>query len=391
MRLQKLTYGSVFNAVEFANQEHFHLLSLKKKKQELDIVKEETFSNVDSLFTSLKGIKHLFLILTHEQVLTKQVHFTHIARESVVKTAFPNISINDFYYEVLDNGMFSLVSICRKEVVDKLIVQFREKGISVVQFSLGDTCFQKLLPFLNDFQFHTSSGVFDVENHKVRSWSKSQGVHKTYHVNGLTVPSNQLLPLAGIISYCNGVQISEEDETQKSLVKEYQQRRIFQVGLRVGLGSILVLLLINFFVFSSYRSRAATLEDELTLNEVYKKQLVSMTDLVSRKKMLVESMNSVSNSKVIWYVDQIAQSVPKTILLNQIQFQPVVRSIKKDKSIVFQTHQILVEGISKDDTDFTHWTDELGRLDWIEKVAIKSLEGESTRYTHFDFIIQIKP
>ena len=386
---EKLTYGSVFNAIEFANQSHFHLLSLKKTKSELDIVRKEVFSDIDEMFESSKGIKHLFLIINNEQVLTKKVSFTHIAKESVVKTAFPNISLNDFYFEVLDNGTSSLVSICRKEVIDKTILQFQENGISVIHYSIGNTSFQSLLPFLNDFQFHTSSSVFSIENHKVTAWEKSPEVEKTYNVNGLTVESNQLLPLAGVISYCNGVNDFNDDDSQKSLVKDYQQKRIFHLGLRVGLGTMLLLLLINFFVFSSFRSQVSALDEELALNEVYKKQLLSMTDLVSKKKMLVESMNSVSNSKVIWYFDQIAQSVPKTISLNDINYQPVVRSIKKDKTILFQTNEIVVKGMTKDDTDFTNWTDELGKRDWIQKVSIKSLGAENSRYTKFDFIIQL--
>ena len=45
----KITYGSVFTAVELASNSNFHLLALKRKKQELDILKKDVFTNFDDL------------------------------------------------------------------------------------------------------------------------------------------------------------------------------------------------------------------------------------------------------------------------------------------------------------------------------------------------------
>ena len=386
----KITYGSVFTAVELANNSNFHLLALKRKKQELDILKKDVFTNFDDLILALKSCKHLFLIINSDKVLIKMVHFTHIAKESVVKTAFPNISINDFYYEVFDNGTSSLVSICRKEVVHETVILFQEKGISVIQFSLGNTSFQKLLPFLNDFHFHSSNGVFEVKDHKVIEWSKSKESSKNYDVNGLTVTSNQLLPLAGIVSYCNGIDQSLEQKVQRNLVIDYQQKRIFQLGTRLGLGFLFITLIINFLLFNNYNTQVSELKSELAMNEVYKKQLLRVKDLVTKKKRMVERMNSVSNSRVVWYFDEIAKSVPRTISLDQLEYQPLLRSIKKDKPITYETNKMIVAGVTKDDSDLTYWINLLEKKDWIQKVTIKDIGGENTQLTSFDFVVHLK-
>lgn len=390
MILNQITYGSVFTGMEVSHNSQFNVLSLKKKKNELDIVLKKQFQDSEELFSELKKVKHIFLLVNNEQVLTKDVDFTHIAQESVVKAAFPNISLNDFYYDVLDHGSSSLVSICRKEVVDNIINEFRAKGISVVRFSLGDTRFEELLPFLNDFDFHTSHGVFTIRNHNVEVWKKSEEITSIYEVNGLMLESSQLLPLAGVISYCDGLRTLDEDQSQSRLIQEFRQRRVFQLGVRFGLGFLLAILLINFFVFTSYRNQVAELKDELSMNEVYRKQLLKMDDLVTKKKRLVESMNSVSNSKVIWYLDQIAESVPNTISLDHIGYQPRTRSVKKDKPIVFKTNQVLVSGVSKDDTDLTNWVSDLEKVAWIDKLSEMELDGENSKHTSFDFIIHLK-
>jgi Tfp pilus assembly protein PilN len=385
----QVTYGSVFTAIEISHNSQYNLLSLKKKKNALEIVQKEQYQDQDSLFLALKGIKHVFLVINNEQVLTKDVTSHHIAKESTVKVAFPNITLDDFYYGVLDHGTSSLVSICRKEAVESILDEFQNKGISIIQFSLGDTNFSKLLPFLNDFNFYTSRGLFEVNNGEVIHWKKSEETTKTYEVNGLLVESHHLLPLAGVISYCSGLETSQEDSIQRGLVQEFNQKRIFQLGTRLGLGFLLVLLLINFFVFSSYRNQKAALSDELSMNEVYKKQLVSLDDLVAKKKRLVEGMNSVSNSKVIWYIDQIAQSVPKTISLENLSYQPTTRSLKKDTPLTFKTDQVVVSGIAKDDTDFTNWSSSLEQTKWVDKLSNMELDGESSKYTAFSFTIHL--
>lgn len=391
MLRQKLTYGSRFCAVEHAINAEFHLLGLQRKKKELVISQKEEFKDQEEVVQALKGQKHIYLIVNNEQVLTKRVDFTHIAKESVVKAAFPNITLNDFYFEVVENEARSTVSICRKKVIDDILKFYEEKGISVIQFSLANNSFDKLLPFLNDFQFHTSNSVFDVVDHKVVDWKKSKPVAKTYDINGLVIDSNQLLPLAGILSYYNGVERSSEEDIESNLVKEYQQKRFFQLGLRSGLGFLFVLLLVNFLVFSSYRNKVSDLTTELSLNETYKKQLINLTDVVDKKKKLVESINSVSNSKVIWYFDEIAKSVPKTLLLNEINYQPLTRSAREGKPLVFTNDQIIVKGISKDNSDFTYWITQLEQMNWIEKVSFQNYGEKKSSVTSFEFTIQLKP
>ncbi len=390
MLRQKLTYGSRFCAIEHATNTEFYLLGLEKKKKELVIFQKKEFKDQEEVFAALKGQKHVYLIINNEQVLTKKVDFRHIAKESVVKAAFPNISLNDFYFEVTENEVSSTVSICRKEVIDKTVKAYVEKGISVIQFSLANNNFENLLPFLNDFQFHTSNTLFDVVDHKIVDWKKSKPVAKTYDINGLIVDSNQLLPLAGILSYYNGVDRNTEEKTQSQLVKEYQQKRFFQLGIRFGLGFLFVLLLVNFLVFSSYRNKVSDLTSELTLNETYKKQLISLTDVVDKKKKLVESINSVSNSKVIWYFDEISQSVPKTLLLSEINYQPLTRPEREGKPLIFTNDLIIVKGISKDNSDFTQWISELEEMKWIEKVSFQNYGTQKTSVTSFDFTIQLK-
>ncbi len=389
MILRRLKYGSVFSAVELSDESAFHFLSLKKTKTELDIEKKKTFVRFSNLLEGIKGCKHLFLVLNNKQVITKKIENAGTSEENAVKTAFPNIPISDFYFEVLGFETFSLVSICRKEVVDDLIRQFSEKGISVIDFSLGNTQFKNVLPFLDNTDLQTSNSVFQIKEDKVINWIKRSDAVNSYDINGLQIDSPFFLAFAGILSYYGGSASYSPESIQGKLRAEFHQKRVFQLGLQFGLGLLLISLLINVMLFSSYSKKVNNLKEELIVSSTYNKQIKYLDKLVTEKRKLVEGIDAASNSKVLWYFDRIANSVPNTILLDNIGYQPILGSVRKEKQVVTIEDQITISGFTKDETDFTHWTSEIEKLDWVSKVSIKDIEGENSAFTKFEFVIQL--
>ena len=389
MRNRLLKYGSSFCAIEHANDAVFLLIQLKKKKKELVILQEEKRTSLKSLFEVIGKQKHVFLTINNEQVISKQIDFVHTDEERVVKAAFPNIVLQDFYFDVYQNDVISLVSICRKEVLDKIVQEYKEKGISVIDFSLGNIGIKSLMPFLDEERINTSNATVNIEGGKIQTIEKNEGISQSYQINGLEANNESVLSLAGVISYYSELN-KEKKPSQKRLEKEYEQKRFFNLGIQVALGFLFTVLLINFLVFSSYRSEVGILKTELELNETYKKQLTSLNDVVSKKKKLVESITSASSSRIIWYVDQISKTVPNTLLLKEMNYQPIIGSIKEKKPIQFKTNLIEVQGVLKNDVDFNQWIAVLEGLKWIEKVSNVNYRIGKSKQTTFDFVIQIK-
>ena len=98
------------------------------------------------------------------------------------------------------------------------------------------------------------------------------------------------------------------------------------------MGFLFITLLINFLVFSSYQRKVSELQTEVSINETYKKQLTRLNDLVIKKKKIVESISSASNSKAIWYVNEISKTVPTSLYLDEINYQPLEKPIKEEKT-----------------------------------------------------------
>lgn len=385
-----LTYGHRFCAVEHAHNNSYQVLELTKKRRELVISKQENYASQKAVFESLKNRKHLFLILNNEQILFKSIPLAAVSEDRLVKTAFPTIVLQDFYVEVLKNDTTSFIAICRKDVIDTLIQEYAAKGIFVIDFSLGNLAVKNVQSYLQESQISTSNACIILENNKIETIEIKTPIQEIYHINGLEIPSKYILVLAGVLSYYSNEIYTYSSAIKKRLTNVYKQHRFFALGLQSSLGFLFIALLINFLVFSSYQKKVSELQTEVLINESYKKQLTSLNDLVTKKKKIVESISSASNSRAIWYVNEISKTVPSSLYLDEIKYQPLVKPIKEEKPIRFKDNEISVKGISSNDEDLIAWKSYLEQLSWVEKISFMNYGKGKTRKTSFDFIIHIK-
>jgi len=393
MLQQSLKYGNTFCAVEHTSsldvKENLRFLQLKKKKKELIIESKGHFSSLAALLPSLQLQKHLFLVVNNQQVLFKKINEIESRQETIVKKAFPSIKLNDFYYEVLQYESHSFVAICRKEYVDHLIQQYESNGISIVDFSLHNLSIQQIVPFINQNEISTSNATISITDHAVLEIQSQAIKESEYLINNIKVTNEYVLPLAGIISYVTGYKNNQLGfgELQNKLQQKQFHKRFFQLSLKVVLGSLFLILLINFMVFSSHRSEINQLDSKLAINTNYKSTLLRLQNSVFKKEKLVKSITSLSSSKTSWYINEIGESTPKSLLLTALNYQPLLKPLRKDKEVLINIHRITVKGISKNNADFTKWIALLKEKKWIKSITILAFgKGKSTT-TSFEYQI----
>jgi len=383
---QILKYGKTYAAIEHAEKGVYNLLQLTKKNHEFVISTSKQTDRFDILLEELRGQKHLFLLINDAQILSKKVTSINKNENEVIRNAFTTIVLTDFYYEVYQNTQHSFVCIARKDSVDKIINTYQQKGISVIDFSLGNLAIQNLHPFVENTTLFSSNAQIKFDANAICAIEKGNSSNKNYNINDLEVTHTAILPLAGIICYYTK---STSSIRHTELQERYFHKRFFDLVLKTGLSLILGLLLVNFFFFSSYRNRVNTITGELQLNETYKNQLYTLQEEVMQKKRLVASVQSASNSKLSLYIDELGISTPQTILLSQFYYQPVVGVQKKDTPISFKKNQLIVKGISKENEDFSNWISFLEQKKWIKNISIHAYgKGKkTTRMNEFKFII----
>lgn len=380
-------YGTRYTAIEYAEKNIFNFLQLVKKKNELLIHEKNQFQKEVDCIQHLKNEKHAFLIVNNEEVLSKKIDFLKNDNAYALKTAFPNIKIRDFYYEVYHTPLASFVSIIRKSYIDALLEKYTKNGIAIIDFSLGNLALQNIKTFIEVPTVYTSNKIVSFEEQELLHIEEATIKKSKYTINSLEVSSDNLLTLSGILSYYSGRKISI---LSNQLYQNYIQKRQFTVGLKSALGFLLTILLLNVLFFSNYRDQLNILSEELELTKTYKQQLLSLQENVDQKNKLAESITTASTTEISKIIEEIAVSVPNRVLLNALKYQPLESTMKDQKELLFNESTILIKGISRNNLDFSNWTSFLERKAWVKNLTILDYGKGKKSNTSSSFELQIK-
>jgi len=387
-----LLYGNTYCGIEHNSRHTIEAILLKKKKSEVVINDSFEAKTIEEIAEGLPKKQHAFLIVNNDVVLSKHIKSTEKQSNRLLYEAFPNLKINDFYYEIDSHGSFYNIAICRKSTVDKLIKDYNKHGITIIGFSLGNTITSTINDFIEAPTFYTSNALVTKENIDIKGISMEDAIPKeSYSINGLEVKNTQLLPFSGALSCIlkSRSTVSNFEETEVKLQGDFRQKRFFSQFILFGLGFILLLLLLNFFMFNSYYESVEHMKQTAAVNSSQKEKLLKLKAVVDEKQKMVDDILKNSSSKSSYYIDAIANSLPNTLQLAALKYQPITKRIKKNVAIQSDNNTILISGISTDSDLFSEWIQALEDLDWIVNVTVVNYGSQSKNSTDFSLKIQI--
>ncbi|WP_417800648.1 hypothetical protein [Tenacibaculum sp.] len=399
MKFSNLKYGNIFTAIEFTfdaeGNECINYLKLQKKKNELIVVETVSFTKLDELLMFAKDtLVPTCIVFNNKNVITKLVSLISLSgrKNEVIQSAFPNISTDDFFYEVYKGKEKGLVSIVRKEYVNKLLRLFKEAKMNIVAFYLGNGLVKNIFSYISKEVIYTSNSKIYLEGNELLSIEESKGNSKGYDVNGVELSCENLLGFSSILYFFFDVIIpieSNKESCVKALKEEFVKKRLFSKGLMVSLIFLFLLFLVNFLFFSHYTTEIQKVEGELSSLKDNKDFIEELKTKREGKAALINNFNSVLESKISWYVDEIAYGVPSSILLKEITFQPLQKKIKKEKEILYKKNVFVVEGEAVDSYEISKWVDELAKLKWVDDVVVNDLENKTRQKNSFTLFITI--
>ena len=388
MLWQNLTYGKNYAAIEHAENNVFQLLQLRKQEKAFVVSKRSQEKDFQKLIVSLNKQPHIFVVFNSEHILTKKITEIDLEEKALLRLAFPTIKISDFYYETYQAYGNTFVAIARKKYIDTMLLQYQRKGISVIDFSLGNLVVKNLQEIVTEKKLLTSNANIYFEAKKIVDIKKETVQEKIFIINELPVSNSEILPLAGIIAYYTK---NVSSRMYQQLKENYTQKRIFEMGFKSALGFLLVVLLVNFLIFSSYRDQVNELTGVAEMSEESKIKMEHLQNKVNQKKQLVTRFQTNFRSKRSQYLDELGKTTPATILLSQMNFQPLKGAQRTDKKLVFDEKKILLKGACKKDDAFSAWIALLEKRDWVASISINDYGKGKKRgsLSKFEFEITI--
>lgn len=390
-----LQFGNRFCGIEHTTKNGEELIVatlLKKHKNQIDFEDSFEASSIKEIINFLPKRQHITLAINNANVITKTIKGSLNDSLKVVYKAFPNINLNDFYFEVIEQSKNSFVSICRKEYIDNLIEEYTKANVPIINFSLGNMIVSSISKFAkNEEKLTSSNALIPIENKEILDIEKTEiESENKLDINGLTVTNIQLLSFSGALNT-----VLKEDNTstnyddQKQFLKnEYNNTRIFNQFLKFGGLFLLGLFLVNFLFFNHYFNNVNTLQQASQINLSAKEKVVTLNESVNKTKEMVDNMLKSNSSKSSFYTNAIIQSLPSSILLSEVNYQPLIKRIKADKIIELEHNIILVSGDSNSSESFSKWINDLEINNWIDSIEI--IEYSDVSKSKSVFSIKIK-
>ena len=213
--------------------------------------------------------------------------------------------------------------------------------------------------------------------------------HEEYNLNGLVTSSKYILSLSGALTSFlkTNNRVSNSEEKINSLFEDFKHLILFKKILQGSLVIFLVALLINFFVFNHYFSKVDELQQTSQVNTVNKNAILTLDKKLQKTQKLATDILKSNASKSAYYINEIITLIPNSILLSELNYQPLQKRIKKDQNILIQNNTIVISAISTKSDLFYDWIKELENTSWIQ--TVKVLDYSDTKKSQSQFSIKI--
>jgi hypothetical protein len=372
-RIETYLLGQRFAGVEAevcADGVRYHVTIVRRVKGQLQI--EQTFHQLrsaDQLPKDALADIPILLTITGKGVLHRVVQSDRdTASEVLVRKAIPDIVHSDFMFQTVFNETSGhIVSIARRSLVEEIQQQIAPYG-TVINTDVGAVNTQFIHALLeketivcghHQLQFN-ASGLKSV------TWNESLHNDDSIALKGETIPAQALIGFSSVVKLL----LTHNDNREFA---EYLQRRLFRFTTRTALAGLLLLLLINYLSFSSYRSLAEELQSRPEARTELAAQRNALRTKVSEQRTFLTSTGLLEEAPFAWYADQLAHEMPAGIQLTQMNFSPRVKLAAED-SIGFSNGMLQLSGTCNESIQLNTWVQQLKSRSWVRTAAIVSYE-----------------
>lgn len=386
-------YGTTYCSIEVFNSGTdtvFLGTTAQKKNDEFTNFQFLKNHSLKAFKSSSKSSTHCFLILNTDSVISKRIPIT-TKKEYILTTAFPGLSLEDFYYQAVEVKDGFLVSVVRKNIFEQIIEEATTSKLNIIGVNIGYSSIKKILPLFEEKNLISKSLRIQNDSNNIGEVSLMDNTSIDYVVEDHKFNSDWLLSFSGLFCYDNKVKTKANNliERIQELEDGYFGRNFFKkVGI-LGVLFFFLVLFINSLFYANYSKKLNVLTENNNVNEVREKEISTRLKKLEESEAIVFGIISNGNSKSSYYLNSLTSSMPSTIILDEFQFQPLKRRVQENKPIEYEENSIQLLGESNDKMSFNNWLNELENIEWINKVTLIDYGLASKNKDEFEINIQL--
>lgn len=289
----------------------------------------------------------------------------------------PGLNLSDFNVNLYEQpGSVLFASVQRKEQTAELVAEVVRTVPVLADVFIGASVVVALAPLLSNYNFVTPNltrvellnGAVD-QILPVTSGGDQQGLD----LEGLRVPSSQLLAFSAAFAYLTGQEFPAAEGTDhRDLKQKHLEKNKFRVALAFFLGLAFVLCLVNFVFFTTWFSKTKELDTGLSLYQDKYDRINDLLNSYEKKKSLIEEAGLLENDFFATYTDRIAASMPAEVILTDFLFNPKRESdVAEDSLMGFNKKTIVLRGNCNKSLLINEWVNVLKTQNFIRDVNLE--------------------
>jgi hypothetical protein len=376
----------------FKNEEKIAILLIEKKKEELVISQKDKVAYTKKLAEKWNKKLPVFLIINTSQVIQKEIDATDAADEKLLHKSFPNTNWDEFYFEIWRLKTKSIIAISRKSYIEELLSNYQEQGVFVAGISLGVSAVSEIANYVSENELLTNHQIISFLEESQTIKTTVADTSTTYNINGLAIKNSHILAFAGILRLLLDATANTGNTIiySQELYDSYKQQSFFSKGIKLMIGTLLTVLLINFFFFSHYYRLAQETSESLLLNKFSLEEIAKTKQKIVLKEEKAKTVLAATSSQSSLIINEITKRIPQSILLTELIYHPLEKKIKAEEFIVIQEKTITLSGTTINNESFTHWIEAIEQLKWIGQVVITHFGKNDLNETEFSIKITLK-
>jgi hypothetical protein len=374
------------------DEEKIALLLVENKKGELITNQKNKVTYKGQIPEQWDKKLPFYLVVNSNQVIQKEVTIIDNSNEKLLHKAFPNLNWNEFYYEIWRLKTKSVIAITRKNYIHELISQYQKQGILIIGISLGICSIAQITDYSQKTTFVTNNQNITITEENQTITTHHPKLSILYDINGLSVENSWLLAFSGILRLLvnNNSITGNLTNYNHQLQDNYHQKSFFNKGFQIIVGTLLTILLLNFFVFNHYYRKAQDTSEKIVLNNSSKEEMLTIKERVTTKEKKLQQIVGTTAAQCSSMINEITRKVPSSILLSELIYNPLDKKIKPEEPIIVQQKRITISGTTISNVDFTKWIEQTEKLPFVNEVVIIHFGKSETAETTFTIKLLLK-
>jgi len=372
-------------------QVRYRQIGLKLSKGVISITgTEDLTEDLAAILATIKPRTPLVLLLNGYGILHRSLPALSMSDQEILGKTLPNANTKDFIIQKTENGPDLLVSIIRKNIVEKQIKLFKSLAHWPVAIAVGNFQTKHIISFIEnterlatDFQllsFNTTEGLINTFEKKQATLDAANSIS----IGDDKIPAALVSAYAAAFCFLTGMM--GDFEITKAIKEEHLWANTFHKGKLVAGGLVASLLVLNTLFFYNFKDKKADLQRTVYIHQDQFSQLDSMRNSLSKQRSFLKNTRLNGFSKSSYYADQLGHSIPKGISLEELVIFPEKKQkkpIKKDKLVDYDFQKIKIKGKSDNSIRYNDWITDLKVLPWIAEVThirYQELQNEAGKF-----------